>query len=65
VNRIFDVSESEVSWARAVLSEAEVAERAGRGALKVAGSLVDAAHVRRARAVLELHDNHEARDAGA
>lgn len=65
VNQIFNVSEPEISWARAVLSEAATAERRGRGALTVAGSLVDAAHVRRARAIVELHDNREARDAGA
>ena len=64
VNQIFDVSDAEVSWATAVLAESEAAERGGRGALQVAGSLVDAAHVRRARAILELRDSREARNAG-
>ena len=65
VNEIFDVSDAEVGRARAILAEAEAAERCGRGALQVGGALVNAAHVRRALALVELHDSRKARDAEA
>lgn len=63
VNEIFGVSDAEVLRARAILAETEAAERGGRGAVQVGGALVDAAHVRRARAVVELHGSRERRDA--
>lgn len=55
VNEVFDVSEAEARHARAIVDEAERATAGGRGALQVEGGLVDVAHVRRARAVLEAH----------
>lgn len=55
VNEVFDITPEDVARAMEVVAEAERAAREGRGALQVAGALVDAAHVRRARAVLTLH----------
>jgi citrate lyase subunit beta / citryl-CoA lyase len=55
VNDVFGVSEGELSTARAIVEQADHAALGGRGALQVEGSLVDAAHVRRARALLELY----------
>lgn len=54
VNEVFEVTAAEVSRAQSIVEEAEQAAREGRGALQVSGALVDAAHIRRARAILEL-----------
>ena len=63
VNDIFGVTDAEVARARAVLAEAAAAEQSGRGAVQVRGALVDAAHVRRARAIVDLYEGQEPHDA--
>lgn len=65
VNEIFDASDAEIARAREIVKLADDAARDGRGALQVAGALVDAAHLRRARAVLDLHGRRHADDTGA
>lgn len=56
VNEVFDITQDEVNRAREIVTEADRAEREGRGAIQVASALVDAAHVRRARAILALYE---------
>ena len=63
VNEIFGVTDEEVSRARALLAGAAAAQQSGLGARQVQGALVDAAHVRRARAVVDLYESQEPRDA--
>lgn len=63
VNEAFDVSDAEVRRARALVEGADRAAAEGRGALQVDGSLVDAAHVKRARTLLAAYERR--RRAGA
>lgn len=56
VNDVFDISESEVRRARALVRAAGEASTEGRGAIQMAGALVDAAHVKRARAVVDAYE---------
>ncbi len=56
VNETFDISKAEVQRARQIVDEAERAAAEGRGALQVDGALVDLAHVRRARSIVEAYE---------
>jgi len=51
-NEVFTADETELSWAREVLSANAEAERDGRGSFSLNGQMVDAATLRMARATL-------------
>jgi len=51
-NEVFSADETELSWAREVLSANAEAEREGRGSFSLNGQMVDAATLRMARATL-------------
>ncbi len=53
LNRVFSLPESQVTWARRVLDAYEEAMRAGKGAITVDGTMVDAASLRVARAIVQ------------
>ncbi|WP_374527513.1 CoA ester lyase [Novosphingobium sp.] len=53
-NAVFTPSEAEVSWARAVAEAFELPENAGKGAIKVAGKMVELLHLDQAHRVLAL-----------
>jgi citrate lyase subunit beta/citryl-CoA lyase len=59
VNAAFTANPEQVAWAREVIRAAEGAEAEGRGALAVAGMLVDAPVVARARHLLGEHEMHK------
>jgi citrate lyase beta subunit len=52
LNRVFSLPASQVTWAQRVLDAYEEAMRAGRGAITVDGTMVDAASLRVARAIV-------------
>jgi citrate lyase beta subunit len=52
VNRLFAPDTGDVAWARRVVEAYEQAEREGRGAIAVAGEMVDVPVVERARRIL-------------
>lgn len=52
-NQVFSPSPEEVAWAENVVRELEKAARAGDGAVALKGEMVDEAHVKLARSVLE------------
>ncbi len=56
INRIFAPTEAEVADARLVIEEFEVAVAAGRGAVAVAGRMVDGPVAERARRLVDLAD---------
>lgn len=55
-NEVFSASPEEVAWAENVVQELEKAARAGDGAVALKGEMVDEAHVKLARSILEEHD---------
>lgn len=61
VNRAFAPPPEQVAWARTVLAEYDRATQAGRGAIDLAGRMVDAASLRMARALVERDDADRAR----
>jgi malyl-CoA/(S)-citramalyl-CoA lyase len=52
-NDVFSPSPEEIAWAENVVQELEKAARAGDGAVAVKGEMVDEAHVKLARSILE------------
>jgi malyl-CoA/(S)-citramalyl-CoA lyase len=52
-NEVFSPSPKEVAWAESVVAELEKAARAGAGAVGLQGEMVDEAHVKLARSILE------------
>ena len=54
VNEVFSPTESEVEWAKKVISAYDEAEAEGRGVVSVDGQMIDAASIRMARNTLEL-----------
>lgn len=61
VNAAFTPQSEEIAWAREVIRAAEQAESEGRGAVAVAGMLVDAPVVARARRLLVDREMNEGR----
>jgi citrate lyase beta subunit len=51
-NEVFLPTAAEVAWARRVVAAYETAEREGRGAVALDGTMLDAASIRMARATL-------------
>jgi malyl-CoA/(S)-citramalyl-CoA lyase len=54
-NEVFSPSSEEVAWAENVIRELEKAAQAGDGAVALKGEMVDEAHVKLARSILEEH----------
>jgi malyl-CoA/(S)-citramalyl-CoA lyase len=54
-NEVFSPSPEEIAWAENVVQELEKAARAGDGAVALKGEMVDEAHVKLARSILEEH----------
>jgi malyl-CoA/(S)-citramalyl-CoA lyase len=54
-NEVFSPSPEEVAWAENVVRELERAARAGNGAVALKGEMVDEAHIKLARGILEEH----------
>jgi malyl-CoA/(S)-citramalyl-CoA lyase len=54
-NEVFSPSREEVAWAEQVIRELEKAARAGDGAVALKGEMVDEAHLKLARSILEEH----------
>jgi len=54
-NEVFSPSLEEVAWAENVVRELERAARAGDGAVALKGEMVDEAHIKLARGILEEH----------
>ena len=54
-NEVFSPSGEEVAWAENVVRALEKAARAGDGAVALKGEMVDEAHVKLARSILEEH----------
>jgi malyl-CoA/(S)-citramalyl-CoA lyase len=52
-NEVFSPSSAEVAWANNVVQELEEAAQAGAGAVALKGEMVDEAHVKLARSILE------------
>lgn len=52
-NEVFSPSAEEIAWAESVLKELEKAARQGDGAVALKGEMVDEAHVKLARSILE------------
>lgn len=52
-NEIFSPSPEEITWAKSVLEELEKAAQQGDGAVALKGEMVDEAHVKLARSILE------------
>ncbi len=52
-NEIFSPSPEEIAWAESVLEELDKAARQGDGAVALKGEMVDEAHVKLARSILE------------
>ncbi len=53
-NKIFSPSEDEIAWAQKIISALAEATKAGRGAVKVDGQLVDKVHLEMAKRILNL-----------
>lgn len=53
-NAVFSPTPNDIAWAEAVVAAHGAAE--GRGAIAIAGKLIDIAHVKRARAILDARD---------
>ncbi|MFN8515946.1 MAG: CoA ester lyase [Chloroflexia bacterium] len=60
-NRAFAPPPDQVAWAKTVLAEYDRATQAGRGAITVAGRMVDAASLRMAQAIVERDEAAQAR----
>jgi citrate lyase beta subunit len=60
-NRAFAPPPAQVAWARTVLAEYDRATQEGRGAITVAGRMVDAASLRMAQAIVERDEAAQAR----
>lgn len=56
LNKAFAPDAEDLSWARRVVEAARVNERAGRGAFRVDGRMIDAPLIRRAERIIELAD---------
>jgi malyl-CoA/(S)-citramalyl-CoA lyase len=54
-NQVFSPSPAEVAWSEAVLRELEHAAQRGDGAVSLKGEMVDEAHAKLARRILEEH----------
>ena len=54
-NEVFSPSPEEVAWAENIVQELEKAARAGDGAVALKGEMVDEAHIKLARSILEEH----------
>jgi citrate lyase beta subunit len=64
VNGVFAPSEDELAWAESVLDAYENGVREGRGAVSLAGEMVDVAVVERARRLIALSSAGEAGEGG-
>ena len=53
VNQVFSPSAKEIAWAQRLVEAYEAAEREGRGAAAIGGTMIDAASVRMARTTLD------------
>jgi len=60
-NRAFAPPPDQVAWAKTVLAEYDRATQAGRGAITVAGRMIDAASLRMAQAIVERDEAAQAR----
>lgn len=60
-NRAFAPPPEQVAWAKTVLAEYDRATQEGRGAITVAGRMVDAASLRMAQAIVERDEAAQAR----
>jgi citrate lyase beta subunit len=60
-NRAFTPPPEQVTWAKTVLAEYDRAMREGRGAITVAGRMVDAASLRMAQAIVERDEAAQGR----
>ena len=59
INAVFSPEPAQVSWARQTIAALDAAKAEGKGAVGVAGALVDLAHEKRARDILDRHQRIE------
>jgi citrate lyase beta subunit len=55
VNEVFSPTESEIEWAKKVVSAYEEANAAGSGAISIDGNMIDAASIKMAQNTLDLY----------